>query len=90
MGNTKVGSEELQTFVEIAYVGEVSPAALRFDVTKSTDSRRIARLEAELGIQLLTRSTRETALTTTRDYAARVVCAETDVAREAILYHCPI
>ncbi|MCA8865104.1 LysR family transcriptional regulator [Halomonas sp. SBBP1] len=88
-----MGSEELQTFVEIAYVGEVSPAALRLDVTKSTDSRRIARLEAELGIQLLTRSTRETALTTlttTRDYAARVVCAETDVAREAILYHCPI
>ncbi|OJA04331.1 LysR family transcriptional regulator [Halomonas sp. QHL1] len=80
--------EELQTFVEVAYAGGISPAALRLGVTKSTVSRRLVRLEAELGVQLLTRSTRGAALTeagaTIRDYAAKV-CAETDVAREAIL-----
>jgi DNA-binding transcriptional LysR family regulator len=57
-------------------------------VSKSIVSRRLARLETELGVQLLARSTRGAALTeagaTFRDYAARV-CAEIDVAREAIL-----
>ncbi|MFA0997625.1 MULTISPECIES: LysR family transcriptional regulator [Pseudomonas syringae group] len=80
--------EELQTFVEVADAGGVSPAAVRLGVSKSIVSRRLARLEAELGAQLLTRSTRGAALTeagaTFRDYAARV-CAEMDVAREAIL-----
>ncbi|CAM3729565.1 LysR family transcriptional regulator [Bordetella tumulicola] len=80
--------EELQTFVEVADAGGVSPAALRLGVAKSIVSRRLARLEAELGIQLLVRSTRATALTeagiTFRDYAARV-CAEIDIAKETIL-----
>lgn len=80
--------EELQTFVEVADAGGVSPAAVRLGVSKSIVSRRLARLEAELGVQLLARSTRGAALTeagaTFRDYAARV-CAEMDVAREAIL-----
>ncbi|MES1927323.1 LysR family transcriptional regulator [Salinisphaera sp. T31B1] len=51
-------------------------------------SRRLLRLEAELGVQLLARSTRGAALTeagaTFRDYAARV-CGEIDMARETIL-----
>jgi DNA-binding transcriptional LysR family regulator len=80
--------EELQTFVEVADAGGVSPAAHRLGVSKSIVSRRLSRLEAELGIQLLARSTRGAALTeagaTFRDYAARV-CAEIDVARETIL-----
>lgn len=80
--------EELQTFVEVADAGGVSPAALRLGVSKSIVSRRLARLETELGVQLLARSTRGAALTeagaTFRDYAARV-CTEMDVAREAIL-----
>lgn len=80
--------EELQTFVEVADAGGVSPAALRLGVSKSIVSRRLARLEAELGIQLLARSTRGAALTeagaTFRDYAARV-CAEIETARETIL-----
>ena len=80
--------EELQTFVAVADAGGVSPAAVRLGVSKSIVSRRLARLEAELGVQLLARSTRGAALTeagaTFRDYAARV-CAEMDVAREAIL-----
>jgi DNA-binding transcriptional LysR family regulator len=80
--------EELRTFVEVADAGGVSPAALRLGVSKSIVSRRLFRLEAELGVQLLARSTRGAALTeagaTFRDYAARV-CAEIDVARETIL-----
>lgn len=80
--------EELQTFVEVADAGGVSPAALRLGVSKSIVSRRLARLESELGVQLLARSTRGAALTeagaTFRDYAARI-CTEMDVAREAIL-----
>jgi DNA-binding transcriptional LysR family regulator len=80
--------EELQTFVEVADAGGVSPAALRLGVSKSIVSRRLARLEADLGVQLLARTTRGSALTeagaTFRDYAARV-CVEVDIARETIL-----
>ncbi len=87
-GNTELDIEELRTFVEVADAGGVSPAALRLGVSKSIVSRRLLRLEAELGVQLLARSTRGAALTeagaTFRDYAARV-CAEIDVARETIL-----
>lgn len=80
--------EELRTFVEVADAGGISAAALRLGVAKSIVSRRLLRLEAELGVQLLSRSTRGAALTeagtTFRDHAARV-CAEMDMAREAIL-----
>lgn len=80
--------EELQTFVEVADAGGVSPAARRLGVSKSIVSRRLVRLESELGIQLLARTTRGAALTEAgtmfRDYAARVV-AEIDVAKETIL-----
>jgi DNA-binding transcriptional LysR family regulator len=80
--------EGLRTFVEVADAGGVSPAALRLGVSKSIVSRRLVRLEAELGVQLLSRSTRGAALTeagaTFRDYAARV-CAEIDVAKETLL-----
>lgn len=80
--------EELQTFVEVADAGGISSAALRLGVAKSIVSRRLSRLEAELGVQLLSRSTRGAALTeagaTFRDHAARV-CAEIDAARDAIL-----
>jgi DNA-binding transcriptional LysR family regulator len=80
--------EELQTFVEVADAGGISPAALRLGVSKSIVSRRLVRLEAELGVQLLARSTRGATLTeagaTFRDYAARVRI-EMDVAKETIL-----
>lgn len=80
--------EELQTFVEVADAGGVSPAARRLGVAKSIVSRRLLRIEAELGVQLLARTTRGAALTEAgtafRDYAARIV-AEFDAAREAIL-----
>lgn len=80
--------EELQTFVEVADAGGISPAAQRLGIAKSIVSRRLLRLEAELGVQLLARTTRGAALTeagaTFRDYAARV-CAEIEVAKETIL-----
>ena len=80
--------EELRTFVEVADAGGVSPAARRLGLSKSIVSRRLSRLEAELGVQLLARSTRGATLTeagtTFRDYAARA-CGEIDVAQETIL-----
>lgn len=78
----------MRTFVEVADAGGVSPAARRLGVSKSIVSRRLFRLEAELGVQLLARTTRGAALTeagvTFREHAARV-CGEIDLARETIL-----
>jgi len=83
-----VDIEDLRTFVEVADAGGVSPAARRLGVSKSIVSRRLGRLEAELGVLLLARTTRGAALTeaglTFRDHAARA-CAEIDSARETIL-----
>jgi DNA-binding transcriptional LysR family regulator len=80
--------EELKTFVEVADAGGVAPAARRLGIAKSIVSRRLIRLEAELGIQLLARTTRGAALTEAgvafREYAARA-CAEIDQAKETIL-----
>lgn len=80
--------EDLSTFVEVADAGGVSAAARRLGVSKSIVSRRLFRLEAELGVQLLARTTRGAALTEAgiafRDHAARAG-AEIDAARETIL-----
>jgi len=79
--------EDLETFVAVADTGGVSPAARRLGLPKSIVSRRLGRLEAELGAQLLTRNTRGAALTeagaTFREHAARAV-AEIDAARESV------
>lgn len=79
--------EDLQTFVAVADAGGVSAAARRLGVSKSIVSRRLFRVEAELGVQLLARTTRGAALTeagiTFRDHAARA-SAEIDTARETI------
>lgn len=81
-------TEDLRTFVEVADAGGVSPASRRLGLSKSIVSRRVARLEAELGALLLARNTRGMALTeagaTFRDHAARVV-ADIDLARETLL-----
>lgn len=80
--------EDLRSFVEVADAGGITPAARRLGVSKSIVSRRLARLEADLGVQLMARTTRGAALTeageTFREHAARV-CTEIDVAKDAIL-----
>ena len=80
--------DDLRTFVDVAEAGGVSAAARRLGVSKSIVSRRLFRLEAELGVQLLARTTRGAALTeagvTVREHAARVR-AEIDAALETIL-----
>lgn len=88
MGNAALEIEDLRTFVEVADAGGVSPAARRLGVAKSIVSRRLLRLETELGVQLLARTTRGAAVTEAgaqfRDYAARA-CSEIDAAKETIL-----
>ncbi len=87
-GNAELDIEDLRTFVEVADAGGVSSAARRLGVSKSIVSRQLARLEADLGVQLLARTTRGAALTEAgvmfRDHASRA-CAEIDTARELIL-----
>jgi DNA-binding transcriptional LysR family regulator len=87
MGNVELDIEDLQTFVAVADAGGVSAAARRLGIAKSIVSRRLLRIEAEIGVQLLARTTRGAALTeagaTFRDHAARA-SAEIDTAREAI------
>lgn len=88
MGDAKLEIEDLQTFVEIADAGGISAAARRLGVAKSIVSRRLIRLEADVGVQLVARTTRGAALTEAgalfRDYAARA-CLEIDIARETIV-----
>jgi DNA-binding transcriptional LysR family regulator len=82
-----VDLEDVQSFLEVADAGGVSPAARRLGLSKSIVSRRIVRLEEALGVQLLSRTTHGAALTeagaTFREHAARIV-AELGTAQEAI------
>ncbi|PVE21740.1 LysR family transcriptional regulator [Microvirga sp. KLBC 81] len=50
--------EDLRSFVEVVENGGFNRAAARLGISKSIISRRIARLEADLGTRLLTRTTR--------------------------------
>jgi DNA-binding transcriptional LysR family regulator len=79
--------EDLRTFVEVADAGGVSTGARRLGVSKSIVSRRLARLEEALGVQLLSRTTRGAVLTeagtTFREHAVRVA-AELDAAQDAV------
>lgn len=79
--------EDLRTFVEVADAGGVSPAAARLGLAKSIVSRRLLRLERQLGAQLLVRTTRGSSLTeagmTFREHALRA-CTEMDLAWNAL------
>jgi len=54
---------ELQTFVRVAETGSIAKAAKALGLPRSTISRRITRLEEELGIALLRRAPRKVSLT---------------------------
>src|SRR5213594_2670147 len=53
----RVDWDALQVFLAIARAGRVSAAAKRLDVKHTTISRRLAALEAELGVPLFYRTT---------------------------------
>lgn len=55
--------DDLRTFFEIADAGGISPAAERLGISKSVVSRKLIKLEREIGTQLLSRSTRASSLT---------------------------
>jgi len=55
--------EEIVAFLRVAESGSFTAAGERLGLPKSTISRRVARLEAKLGVQLVHRTTRSLALT---------------------------
>jgi DNA-binding transcriptional LysR family regulator len=55
--------EEMQHFVRIVEAGSISKAAAQLGLAKSGVSRRLAELEARLGVRLLNRTTRRSSLT---------------------------
>lgn len=82
-----VDLEDLRSFVEVVESGGFNSAARRLGVSKSIISRRIARLEAGLGIRLLSRTTRGISPTNAGlEYKARSerILAELEEAREAV------
>lgn len=79
--------EDVLAFVRVVETGGFSRAAHRLGVSKSIVSRRVARLEAELGVRLLNRTTRGIAPTEAGlDFKARCVdiLNQLDAAREAV------
>lgn len=80
--------EDLKAFVLVARLGGYSRAATHFRVAQSALSRRIARLEHQLGVQLLTRVGRGVQLTPHGDYLlerANVLISEMAAIEKGIL-----
>ena len=72
--------EEMKAFVRIVETGSISAAAKQLGVAKSAVSRRLKELEGRLGVQLLTRTTRQSSLTEAgRRYHDRAVRILDDV-----------
>lgn len=70
----------MQIFVAVVEAGSISAAAERLDLAKSAVSRRLAELEAHLGVSLIQRTTRRLNLTDSgRAYYARCVAILADV-----------
>ncbi|MGA3303856.1 MAG: LysR family transcriptional regulator [Methylovirgula sp.] len=79
--------EDVLAFVRVVETGGFSRAAARLGVSKSIVSRRIARLEADLGVRLLNRTTRGIAPTEAGlDFKERCVeiLKQLDAAREVV------
>ena len=79
--------DDIRAFAEVADSGSLTRAGARLGMSKSMISRRLARLEAELGTTLLSRTTRGMSLTEAggdfRPYAERIV-ADLEAARDAL------
>ncbi len=58
-----INLERLSVFVTVAEAGSFTAAADRLGLAKSAVSQHIARLEQDLGVQLLQRTTRRLAIT---------------------------
>lgn len=67
--------ELVRTFVEVADQGGFTPAAEALGLPRSSVSRRVARLERELGVQLLHRTTRRVGLTSAGEQLYQRVAA---------------
>jgi DNA-binding transcriptional LysR family regulator len=79
--------EDLRSFVEVVESGGLNRAAARLGVSKSILSRRITRLEADLGTRLLSRSTRGISPTEAGlEFKARCdrILADLEEARDAV------
>jgi len=79
--------EDIRAFVEVAESGGFARAGRTLNLSTSMISRRLDRLEAELGARLFTRTTRGVALTEAginfRPFADRVL-ADLEAARDAV------
>jgi len=79
--------DDIRAFTEVVDSGSLTRAGVRLGMSKSMISRRLARLEEELGARLLARTTRGMSLTEAgadfRPYAERMV-AELQSARDAL------
>ncbi len=81
---------DMRCFVEVLESGGFNRAAVKLGLSKSIVSRRIARIERELGTRLLSRTTRGMSPTEAgADFKARCerILAEIDAAREAVAQH---
>lgn len=71
---------DMQMLVSVVEAGSISAAAERLNIAKSAVSRRLAELEARLGVSLIQRTTRRLNLTDSgRTYYARCVAILADV-----------
>jgi DNA-binding transcriptional LysR family regulator len=79
--------DDILAFAEVAETGSLTRAGQRLGMSKSMISRRLARLEAELGASLMARSTRGMSLTEAgadfRPFAQRMI-ADLESGRDAI------
>lgn len=72
---------DMETFVRVVETGSITGAAQRMEIAKSAVSRRLAELEARLGVQLFRRTTRRLSLTESgRSFYERCVRVLSDLA----------
>jgi DNA-binding transcriptional LysR family regulator len=87
---TMLEIDDMRAFVEVVDSGGFSRAARRLGISKSIVSRRVSRLEEEVGTRLLNRTTRGIGPTEAGlDFKARSerIIFELDEAREAMAHH---